>query len=61
MPMSTPREPQPPAKDDKPKAPAGQESGTNEVEHQPDDSAEPIPDSGSHRYIPPKPYTTGNY
>ncbi|MDB5883431.1 MAG: hypothetical protein JWP43_3309 [Ramlibacter sp.] len=39
--------------------PAGEEPGTNAVEHEPDPNAQPIAD-GAHRYKPRGPYTTGN-
>lgn len=57
--MSTPKT-IPPKADDKQgqKKPDG-DPGTNAVEHEPDPSADPIPD-GEHRYIPRSPYTTGN-
>ena len=55
--------PVPPQADDaKPRAPAGldeEEPGSNEVEHDPDPHAKPIPD-GEHKYVPRSPYTTGN-
>ena len=39
--------------------PADEQSGTNAVEHEPDDQAEPVPD-GEPRYVPRSPYTAGN-
>jgi hypothetical protein len=39
--------------------PAGEDPGTNKVEHQPDPDAKPIPD-GDHKYIKRSPYTAGN-
>jgi hypothetical protein len=57
--MSTKQPPQ--AKDDD--EPAGRleqdEPGSNDVEHEPDPRAKPIPD-GHHKYTPRSPYTTGN-
>lgn len=52
----------PEAADDerRPPEPAGDEPGTNEVEHEPDPNAKPIPD-GEHKYIRRSPYTSGNY
>ena len=58
--MST--RPQPPeAAEDKrnPPVPGSRERGTNAVEHEPDPSADPLPD-GEHKYVPRSPYTTGN-
>ncbi len=40
--------------------PAGDESGTNEVQHEPNPKADKMPD-GEHKHIPRSPYTTGNY
>ncbi len=42
-----------------PKKPIDEHPGTNDVEHEPDPSAEPLPD-GQHKYVPRSPYTTGN-
>jgi hypothetical protein len=57
--MSTePKSPQ--AGDDRePKTPAGEEPGSNAVEHEPDPKATPIPD-GEHKYVPRSPFTHGN-
>ena len=60
--MSTPK-PQPPEAADEQQQeapPANQERGTNEVEHEPDPSADHRPD-GEQRYIKRSPYTSGNY
>jgi hypothetical protein len=60
MPMS--KKPSPPeAADDARREPdtAGEEPGTNAVEHEPDPHAKPIPD-GEHKYIRRSPYTSGN-
>ena len=48
--------------DEQQDAPAGADHkpGTNEVEHEPDPKAEPLPD-GQHKHVPRSPYTTGNY
>ena len=43
-----------------PQPPAGEERGSNAVEHEPDPGADPIPD-GDPKYIRRSPYTTGNY
>jgi hypothetical protein len=59
MPMS--KKPSPPeAADDarRPSDPAGEEPGSNAVEHEPDPHAKPIPD-GEHKYIRRSPYTSG--
>jgi hypothetical protein len=44
-----------------PKLPIGQREGegTNEVQHEPDPSAEPVPD-GEHRYVPRTGHIHGN-
>ena len=42
-----------------PAQPAGQEPGSNAVEHQPDPDAKPIPD-GEYKYVPRSPFTHGN-
>jgi hypothetical protein len=39
--------------------PSGDDAGSNEVEHQPDPTAKPIPD-GEHKYVKRSPYTAGN-
>jgi hypothetical protein len=39
--------------------PAGQEPGSNAIEHEPDPQAKPIPD-GEHKYVPRSPFTHGN-
>ena len=39
--------------------PEEEEPGSNAVEHEPDPSADPIPD-GEHKFIRRSPYTTGN-
>lgn len=62
--MNTPRAPEnPPAAPDSRGAPrpaaAEQEPGTNAVEHEPDPSAEPLPDGG-HKYVPRSPHRPGN-
>lgn len=47
---------------DQPKDPppaAGEEPGTNAVQHEPDPNAKPAPD-GQHKYVPRSPYTSGN-
>jgi hypothetical protein len=57
----SPDEPRPEAQDEgspATKSP-GDEPGSNEVEHQPDPNAQPIPD-GHHKYTPRSPYTAGN-
>lgn len=61
-PRSKPRPSQDRRPDDKQRAPAAaeEERGTNEVEREPDDRAEPLPDP-QHKHIPRSPYTTGNY
>jgi len=64
--MTSPRS-QPPAagqpgspeKPVSPTRPVDEHPGTNEVEHEPDPAAEPLPD-GHHKYVPASPYTTGN-
>lgn len=58
FPKSKPPDKQP----DQRRAPAAAEDerGTNKVEHEPDDKAEPMPDP-QHKHIPRSPYTTGNY
>ena len=56
------RKPPPPpgsGKEQPTEVPSHQEPGTNAVEHEPDPSADPIPD-GEHRYIRRSPYTAGN-
>lgn len=59
--MTSPR-PQPPeaAPDQQQAPPAAEERGTNEVEHEPDPSADHQPE-GERRYVKRRPYTTGNY
>ena len=59
--MKTPPK-KPEAAEDKQRAPAAadDEPGTNEVQHEPDPKAEPLPD-GHHKYVPRSPFTTGNY
>ncbi len=47
------------AKADAPDATAQEEPGSNEVEHEPDPRAKPIPD-GEHKYVRRSPYTAGN-
>ncbi len=39
--------------------PAGEDPGTNRIEHEPNPKAEPIPDAEG-RYIRRSPFTTGN-
>jgi hypothetical protein len=39
--------------------PTDEEPGSNAVEHEPDEQAEPVPD-GDPRYVPRSPYTAGN-
>lgn len=59
----TSKQPQPPERGDSPAkedSKPGAEPGTNEVEHEPDPHAKPIPD-GSQKYVPRSPFTTGNY
>lgn len=58
--MST-REKPPQADDDEDSktSPAGQEPGSNAIEHEPDPQARPIPD-GEHKYVPRSPFTHGN-
>ena len=57
--MSTPKTSQ--ADDEKKRErTADEQPGSNEVEHEPDPDAEPIPD-GEHKYMPRSPYTAGNY
>ena len=60
--MTSPQPNPPEAPQDKQRAPAAsdEERGTNEVEHEPDPDAQPLPD-GQHKHIPRSPYTTGNY
>ncbi len=60
--MTTPKQPPPQADDaeQRKERPAGEEPGTNAVEHEPDPKAVPIPD-GEHPYVHRSPYTTGNY
>jgi len=53
------RDGEPDTQDSRPAAPAGEEPGTNAVEHEPDPKAQPIPD-GEHKYIRRSPYTAGN-
>lgn len=60
--MTTPK-PQPPGgagEQQRQPAPGTQERGTNEVEHEPDPSADHKPD-GEQRHVWRSPYTTGNY
>jgi hypothetical protein len=47
------------AKPEAPDAMGEEEPGSNEVEHEPDPKAKPIPD-GEHKYVRRSPYTTGN-
>ena len=56
--MSTPKE-QLAARDERERAPADQQPGTNAVEHEPDPSAQPIAD-GKHKYVPRSPFRPGN-
>lgn len=58
--MTQPKPPEATEKKKPPPTPAGDESGTNEVQHEPDPKAERTPD-GEHKHIPRSPYTTGNY
>jgi len=56
------KKPRPPeAADDarRPPEPAGEEPGSNAVDHEPDPRAKPIP-GAEHKYIPRSPYTSGN-
>lgn len=59
--MTTPK-PQPPeaADEQQRQSPGNEDRGTNEVEHEPDPSADHKPD-GEQRYVKRSPYTTGNY
>jgi hypothetical protein len=58
--MTSRPKPPPPAQDkQRPEVPGSHERGTNAVEHEPDPSADPLPD-GEHKYMPRSPYTAGN-
>jgi hypothetical protein len=58
--MSTKPAPPEAAQDkQRPQVPEHEEPGTNAVEHEPDPSAEPLPE-GERKYVPRSPYTTGN-
>lgn len=57
--MVTPKLPDRPAELDKPLPPGEDKPGTNEIQHQPNPRAEPIPD-GEQTWHPRSPYTTGN-
>jgi hypothetical protein len=48
-----------PDEDEQPPEAADEEPGSNVVEHEPDPKAKPIPD-GAHKYVPRRPFTTGN-
>jgi hypothetical protein len=51
--------PRPDEDERRPPGAADEEPGSNEVEHEPDPKAKPIPD-GDHKYVPRSPFTTGN-
>lgn len=60
--MTSPKSKSPESRDDqgKPLPSEDDKPDTNEVQHHPDPTAEPIP-GAEHKWHPKSPYTTGNY